>query len=755
MASAYNFGMGEDREQPKPVVLPSKLQTPLPREGTFDRPQLVDALNAGDASMLRVIVAPTGWGKSQLLTHWLTTQTQPIAFVELDTLDNDPTRCWTHLLTALSSAAGLDLSDLINELRAPVLPLVTEIVEPLLVRIADYELTLVVDDFHVIRSPEVHESIEAILDKRAPTMGACVVSRTEPALHLPRRRVRHELIEIRTQDLRMTASEASAVLAEAARTPIDPDLVGQLVERTEGWAAGLYLAGLSLRSSQDHRRFVTNFAGDDRDLSDYLASEVLTSLDDDDREFLMGVAVLDELQPDICNAMLNRHDTAARLDELSRGNLFLLPIDQTRTGFRFHHLFKEWLQLLLARTGPGAVTAAHQRAANAYAAKRDIVRAVNHAIAAEDWPFTHRLLMRHGLRLIDAGNHDTVARWCSQFPADAATAMVFDVAAMRGWTAIIDGDLDSVEQNCTIADRVLARVTTDSRPVMSPGDIPLLRGYQQLLRGSLDAIDDTIVTANAVGISARTEATLRWLRAATDYWLGQANDQALTDALDYAVTQSDPYAVSLSNAYLAHLHLDRFDLDGAKPRTDAAFAEINEHGLSNFGYAALAHLARGRLAIHAADLSRADVECRRSLELAGRRHDILVESFSRIVLAEISHEAGDRNEARAQLKIVRDDLTLLPRAGILAERVQILERQLRIRPQTRTKRPTDVAVEELTDREMTLLRLLPGSLNQRELGRALHLSFNTVKTYNRQIYRKLGVTSRDEAVTAARQAGLL
>ena len=310
------------------VVVPSKLEPPVPRAGTFRRTRLIEGLDAGDPVMLRVIIAATGWGKTQLLTHWLVGHPRPIAFVRLDQMDNDPSRCWTHLLTALGAAADVEVDDLIDELRAPVLPLVTEIVEPVLARIGDRELTLVLDDFHVIRSADVQESIGALVDNRPHPWSSA--SRPEPnqPLHLPRRRVRNELVEIRTDDLRMTPPKRPTP-RRGSQNHDRPDLVDQLVERTEGWAAGLYLAGLSLRSAPDHRRFVAEFAGDDRNLSDYLASEVLASLDDDDRTFLLGVAVLDELQPDICDAMLTGHDAATRLDQLSRINLFLVPTART------------------------------------------------------------------------------------------------------------------------------------------------------------------------------------------------------------------------------------------------------------------------------------------------------------------------------------------------------------------------------------------------------------------------------------------
>lgn len=738
-----------------PIVVPSKLEIPVPRNGTFDRPRLVDMLDAVEASTLRAIIAPAGWGKTQLLGHWLARHHQPIAFVELDPLDNDPSHCWTHLLTAIGTAGEIEVADLIDQLRAPVLPLIPEIVEPAIARLGNRAFTLVLDDFHLIRNQEVQESIEALLDKRASVMGACIVSRTEPPLHLPRRRVRNQLIEVRTDELRMDAGEGAALLNEATGAELDSELVDQLVDRTEGWAAGLYLAGLSMRSTGDHRRFVAEFAGADRNLSEYLASEVLASLDEPDREFLLGIAVLDDLQPDVCNSLLDRDDAAARLEEFSRSNLFLVRTDQNNSRFRFHHLFKEWLEVLLAQTKPDAVADAHRRASRAYATQRDGVRAIDHALAAGDWPAAHRLLMRFGLAQIDAGNHHTVARWCGAFPPNLAPSIRFDVAAMRGWTAIIDGDLDAVDRYCHLADATLEHASTGDPPIMSPGDIPLIRGYRQLLSGSLDTIGDTITAAYQVGISERTEATLRWLRAAADYWLGEPDDQAFIDAAGFANGQGDPYATALSNAYLAHIHLDRNETAEAERWIERSFAVVTEHGLANFGYAALPHLARGRTALGAGDLERAERECLRAIELAGRRNDILVETLGRIIKAEVHHTNDNRIGARVDLQVASEDLALIPNPGMLAQRLQVIERQLRVRPQRRTDPVLEAPVEDLTDREITLLRLLPGSLSQRELGEALHLSFNTVKTYNRQIYRKLGVASRDDAVTAARKFGLL
>jgi len=742
-----------------PVVIPAKLRAPAPLGDAVGRPDLVAKLEAAGPERLRAIVAPTGWGKSELVAQWLAAHPYPVAYVRLDDKDADPSRCWAHLLMALRGACGVEVDDLIEILRAPALPIVEEIVEPLLPRLEGHDVTLVVEDLSSTLGAEVQDSIEALVDGRPPSLGIAIVSRFEPPLHLPRRRVRGELCEIRLDDLRMDTDAARRIVHAATGVVLDAGATEALVSRTEGWAAGLYLAALSMRADDEPGEFVARFSGTDRNLSEYLASEVLTTMDAEDRSFLVGTAVLDELEADLCDAVLDRNDSAARIDQLRRTNLFMIPVDEARGTYRYHQLFGQWLDMELHRRGPTAAAEAHRRAAHAYAACGSRVRAADHAIDAGDADLAHDFVARSSLELLDTGRHTTLNQFCERLPPPPDANREFQLALLRGWSSIVDGDLDSVDRWCSRASAALDTGTVDDRLRRRSGEIALLEAYSHLLRGSPADCHRILVAARSDGTSQRADPTADYLDASAAYWLGPATSESLRETLAQALatadTVGDPYAKLLCEAYLALHALDTQDETGADEWITATFATAHDHHLVGFGYLAAGHWARSRRHITHGDLDAALADAERAVELAERRGDTLIASGARVTLSDIHHSRGDRAAARELLDTIDRDLAPLDTPDVLAERIAVARRQLRLQQQPTAGRRYDAPVEALTDREIALLRLLPGDLTQREIGNTLHMSFNTVKTYNRQIYRKLGVSCRDDAVAAARAAGLL
>lgn len=737
------------------VVLASKLQPPTPRPDAVNRPELIAHLEDCPIDSLRVIVAPAGWGKSQLLAEWLRVRESPVAYLALDRSDNDPTRCWTHLLTAIADVVDVDVSQQVAALRAPALPVLTEIVEPLIVQLGTQSVTIVIEDYHLITNPEVHESVEALIDLAPRNVSAVIVTRTEPPLHLPRRRVAGQLCEIRLDQLRMDFESASRILASAIGKPLDHDLVHVLIERTEGWAAGLYLAGLSLRAVDDPQLPVEAFAGDDRMVSDYLSSEVLARLDTEDRRFLVGTAVLTELEPTVCDELLQRSDSAVRLDHLSRTNLFLIPTDNASRTYRYHHLFSDWLRLEAERVDPDGFRRSHRRVAEIYSARGNAILAVDHALEAGDTDLAFRLVGRSGVELIDTGQHSTVARWCAQLPTTDNPDQMVDLAALRAWLAVIDGDIDAVEHQCRIAKGLLgSEPWTSGIGLGDAGEIDVLRAYAFLLGGAFHAAAAAADAAREAGTSTRTEAALAYVESATRYWLGEPEPDLFVRTRTLAMQIDDPYAVLLADAYLALIALDDHDSTTAAPLVASSFATAEAAGLHSFGYAAICHLARAQYGMLTGEVQQALDDAQRAVELAPRRNDLPVGCLAGMVLAEARHSLGDPRAADS-LRTVEADIASIPDPGILEDRLTITERQLRLPARRDRPKRLDAPIEALTDREMGLLRLLPGTLSQRELGEALHVSFNTVKTYNRQIYRKLGVSSRDDAVAAAKTFGLL
>ena len=736
------------------VVVESKLRPPTPHPNALARQLLVDRLEDAAPGTLRVVIAAPGWGKSQLVAQWLARHQRPVAYVSLDEADNDPVRFWRHLLSAVGRT-GVDVDDLVRALSAPGLPFQTEVVEPLALRLEGHEVTVVLEDFHVITSADVTEAVEALVDARPEDVEVAVITRTDPPLHLPRRRMEASVVEIRAADLALAVDDAALLLDEVLGGHLPGDAVARLVAATEGWPAGLYLAALSMQTAADPAAYVDGFAGDDRMVGDYLSSEVLARLAPDDRDFLVRTAVLDELRPDVCDALLGRNDSVAMIDRLVRTNLFVLPIDDHGRRYRYHHLFRDWLRMELDRVAPGARRALHAAASTIFDGEGDVGAAIDHALAAGDFDLAHRLLERAATAYIDSGAVGTVARWLSAMPDGGDPGRARHVALLRGWVGIIDGDLDAAHRQCGVADQLGA----SSPPTVDiglglAGEVEIIRAYACVLQGRLAAAATATAAARDGGVSLRTEVTLAWVESSLGYWTGQPDVAALEAVSARSRALGDPYAEVLAESFLAHHALDVLDDAAAHRHIEAAFTVVADSGIESYAQVSVGHLARARARLAGGDASAAHTDVLRAVDLAVRRSDQPVESFARLVQAQIEHSLG-LDDAGATLAEANRLIGSLEDPGILAERAHVVARQLRLAPSAPRAPRLAAPVEPLTDREMALLRLLPGTLSQRELASALHVSFNTVKTYNRQIYRKLGVASRDDAVAAARGMGLL
>lgn len=740
--------------EPDVAVVEAKLRPPTQLPGAVGRPVLLDRLDSGTPGALRLVVAPAGWGKSQLLAQWLARRPEPAAYVAGDAADNDPERFWRHLLTSLGRT-GVDVDSLFSPLRAPALPFGSAIVEPLAAQLRDQPITIAVEDVHTITSPEVLETLEHLVNIAPPSVTVMLVSRSDPPIRLPRRRLAGSVVEIRAADLRLTREQVGHVVEGASGHRLADGVVEALVARTEGWAAGVYLAGLSMRASPDPSAFVTGFAGDDRVIGDYLSSELLPQLSEDERSFLTRTAVLEGLEPDVCNELLSRTDAAAMIDRLVRTNLFVLPTDEHGRSYRYHHLFRDWLLLELDRSLPGEKRELHLRASAVFAGKDDPSAAIAHALLAGDYLLAHRLMGRAAIRFIDSGSVGTVARWLSAIPDEGDRDRALDLAAVRAWVGIIDGDLDTVHHQCRVATELIQAAGWESEVGLGlPGEFDVLRAYALLLEGDVGTAAATAAAARDKGVSQRTAVAMETVAESAGYWLGRPDLGALRAVSAASQVIGDPYGQVLAEAFLAHAALDQLDIDAAAPWVESVFAAITEAGIEEYGAVAIGHVARARCALLGGDAEGARRDAARAVDLAQRRGDRPVEAFARLIQAQAAHTLGD-DAAVAHVSEAANLVETLADPGVLAERLVVGSRQLRLPANTPKPTRLDAPIEPLTDREMALLRLLPGTLSQRELGEAIHVSFNTVKTYNRQIYRKLGASGRDDAVATARSMGLL
>ena len=457
------------------VLLATKLHMPRPRPGFVPRPRLAERLDEGLARGLVLVCAPAGYGKTTLLAEWVRRGRQPVTWLSLDAGDNDPARFWRHTVAALDQVRP-GISERMGPLLGPppppsFEPLVTALINEVAGQPdADEALLLVLDDYHVISSQLVHEALGFLLEHRPPGLHLALTSRSDPPLALARLRGRGQLTEVRAAELLFTPGEAAALLQQIAAAPGGawpgaplPDAVAAaLAARTEGWAAGLQLAGLSLRGRSDVDGFVAAFTGSHRYVLDYLAEEVLEHQGEQVRTFLLETSVLERLSGELCDAVTGRPGSQALLEQAERAGLFLIPLDEVRGWWRYHHLFADLLRARLQTEQPGRVPGLHRNAATWYAERGLADDAIRHAVAAGEMTWAARLIEQH----FDAvhslrGEAATVQRWLTPLPADLVRSRPRLLLA-QAVPAATGGRLEAAEQLVDAAE--LAYAGTGEEP---------------------------------------------------------------------------------------------------------------------------------------------------------------------------------------------------------------------------------------------------------------------------------------------------
>ena len=479
------------------VLLATKLNVPGPRPGFVPRPRLADRLDEGLGRGLVLVCAPAGSGKTALLADWARCGRRPVAWLSLDAGDNDPARFWRHAVAALDGVYP-GIGERVGPLLGPPPPpsferLVTALVNELTARPEVGEVLLVLDDYHLVGSQPVHASVGFLLEHLPPGLRPVLASRADPPLALARLRACGQLAELRAAELRFTAGEAAAILREAAGADLPDAAVAALAARTEGWATGLQLAGLSLRGRADVAGFVAAFTGSHRYVLDYLAEEVLDSQTEQIRAFLLETSVLERLSGELCDAVTGRSDGQAMLEQVERAGLFLVPLDEVRGWWRYHHLFADLLRARLQQQQPGRAAALH-RAAATWSDEHGLADdAVRHAAAAGDTAWTARLIEQHFNAVFYLrGEGATMQRWLAALPAELVWSRPRLLLAQAG-LATHAGRVEEVEPLLVAAERASAGVAEElfeptvgraaSMLVNVPALIALCRSYLAQLRG--------------------------------------------------------------------------------------------------------------------------------------------------------------------------------------------------------------------------------------------------------------------------------
>ena len=604
------------------VLLATKLHMPRPQPGFVPRPRLAAALDEGLARQLVLVCAPAGSGKTVLLADWAGRDGRLVAWLSLDAADNDPARFWRHVVAALDRARP-GIAERAGSLLGPPVPpsfegLVTALVNELAAQPGEDEVLLVVDDYHLIEAQPVHASLEFLVEHLPPGLDLVVASRADPPLPLPRLRAGGRLAELRAADLRFTAEEAAALLREATGGELPGEAVAALAARTEGWAAGLQLAALSLRGQADPAGFVAAFSGSHRYVLDYLTEEVLERQGDQLRGFLLETSVLDRLSGALCDAVTGRTDGQAMLEQVERAGLFLVPLDEVRGWWRYHHLFADLLQGRLQAERPSRVPVLHRNAA-AWCEERGLADdAVRHALAAGEPVWAARLMERHfDEQFYLRGEGATVQRWIATLPAELVTSrprllLAQALLVLAGGRVEAAGPpLDAAERAFTSAadEPFESTVGMESWLLNVPATVTTQRAYLAALRGDaegtasfasralLEIGDDEWMVAS---IARWNLALAEWLRGR----LAEAERALLSTISEWRAVGERGLAAVMRD-HLGQVHRAQGRLDAAHGTYQEALSSTAPPGGPAMPGAGAAHVGLAKVAYERNELDTA------------------------------------------------------------------------------------------------------------------------------------------------------
>jgi LuxR family maltose regulon positive regulatory protein len=743
-------------------LLMAKLVVPELPSTTVARSRLQNQMSGQSGVRLTTVVAPAGWGKTTMLAAWAHDPrwNARVAWLSLDKADDEPVRFWTYALSALGRVAPSLTQECLATLSAPGMDPVGVALSALLnaLTVSEERYVLVLDDFHLLRDPNIHQGVEFLLTYLPPALHLVVASRADPPLPLARMRARGHLREIRSEDLRCTDAEGVELLTEVGGMSMLPAQAGaRIVERTEGWPAALQLAALALRKSGDPDAVTAQLRGDGRHVLDYFAAEVLPGLEGRERDLLVRSSVLERLSGPLCDAVLGTDGAHQVLEQLERAGLFVSALGGG--WYRCHHLFREVLRRELDEDPTDAPSVLLSRAADWFLSEGRLEEAIEHRLAAGDYAGAFDWLLEGERWFMDRGATAAFLRLGELLAATVTDPRLFVTLAIAA------GESGRAER--------CAYWLEAAEPLIDAGSDPL-PGWR-----TLRAEADTVwATFRAAGDA---EAALRYASRAVEleddptlYGHALAR-QALGAALAGAGRVAEgiemlqdcwrsrgrrdlPLLLVLQQAgQLALVLIEVGDLEGARriAREVHDLATAAEQAWSKGAAPALAglRLAEARI-VMANDPGAAIPALQRAADLADGWGWATLLLLALAELAAAHWAVGDRPEARLNLARAREVADTGEARPAAVRRLEALEARVG-RTAVATARAGGALAEELTDRELAILRALRGPLTAREIGAEMYLSVNTVKGYTKSLYRKLGVVTRADAVSRGHHLGLI
>jgi LuxR family transcriptional regulator, maltose regulon positive regulatory protein len=747
--------VGRPRRAARPGsdLVVSKMRRPLLRPGTVRRSPLIDRLARGDLRPIVSVVAPPGYGKTTLLSQWAERDGRSFAWVSLDEADNDPKVLLTYVAEALDAVEPVD-DRVFDALASPGSSVPGSVVPRLGAAFSSMTspVVLVLDDVHLLHDRECQAALSVLADHVPDGSQLVLAGRTPPPLRVARLRAEGRIMEIDTYDLALTAEEASSLLHGAGLT-LGEQEVAALHRRTEGWPAGLYLAALYLREGGSLARATVSFGGDDRLVSEYMESEFLARISRRQRLFLTRTAVLERMCGPLCDAVLELENSAAILVDLERSNMLLVPLDRHKEWYRYHHLFRDMLLAELHRLDPELMPILYQRAAQWHEHNGAPGEALGYWMKSGDVDATARLTAALALPTYMRGRVATAERWFRWLEDRDAMESHPEVAALAAMIPAMTGKPADAERRAVIAER-------GATVVRCPDGSSSAGPWLALLRALLcrDGVDQMRADA---ALAVKSLAAGSFWRASSLLFLGMAHlmagdpdqaDAVFEDQVAEARAAGGTIGACVALSERSLLATARGAWDAGERHLSEARAVAFESNVEDYPAVTIMHAAAARMALHQADRPSAHAELTRAQRL---RPDLTyavphLAVQARIQLAQVHLALADLAGARTLMREVDQILLRRPGLGVFARQAADLRAKLSL-----ARGSSDLGASALTAAELRLLPMLATHLSFPEIAAEMFVSRNTVKSHANSIYRKLGTSSRSQAVTRLRDLGLL
>ena len=728
----------------------AKLHVPTVRPGSISRTALVNRLRASGESPVVTVFAPAGYGKTTLLAQWAGRERRSFAWVSVNDGDS-PRSLLASVAAALGRADAIDSSVLAALDSRKSTRLAARRLAQALFSV-EKPFVLVLDDVQLLRSPERLDLVSALIEHIPPGSTLVLAGRAAPEeLPLARLRAAGRLFELGAEEISLSRRESLLVLHNAGVETPEDDAAG-LIDRAEGWAAGLHLAALALQDGGVWRDLDT-FTGADRYVADYFRSEYLTRLRPAELRFLTRTSVLETMSGPSCDAVLEGKGSARKLEALEKASVFVVPLDHRRENYRYHHLFRDLLRVELAQREPELIAVLNRRAARWCEANGRLEAAIDHATAAGETERVARLVASVALPLCQSGGVATVEGWLQRFDDERRLARYPLVAVLGAWVHAIRGRAAASERWLQAAE-----ASTSQGPM--PDGSKSLRPWLALLRAALcregaeRMLADADVAVRELGAGSPWRPAALLVRGAARLLLGddELADEGFAEAGDAAQSAgaSDVCVVALGERAL--LAGARGDHAASKSLGLEARDMVEQGGLERYATSTIELAANARAELRSGSWERA----RAHLEQGDSFRPELTHALPwyavqmRLELARAHMTLLDVSETRALLGEIDTIMRRRPDLGVLAAQAEDLRSE-----SAAVVKAHEGRASTLTPAELRLLPLLSSHLSFREIGERLYVSRNTVKTQAISVYRKLGVSSRSEAIARAADLGLL